>query len=72
MSIPTADAIFAQSRAADSWVEYPFMDRGDSTAKVYHMKCSVNRADYAPLAINAIRTSPAMPMIIQNNRPIRT
>ncbi len=53
MSTPTTDAIFAQSRAADSWVEYPFMERGDSTAKVYHMKCSVNRDDYAPLVINA-------------------
>lgn len=52
MSLPTTDAIFAQSRAADSWVEYPFMERGDSTAKIYHMKCSVNRDDYAPLVIN--------------------
>jgi len=52
MSIPTTDAIFAQSRAADSWVEYPFMERGDATAKIYHMKCIVNRADYAPLVIN--------------------
>lgn len=53
MSLPTTDAIFAEARAADSWVEYPFMERGDSTAKVYHMKCSVNRADYDPIAINA-------------------
>jgi len=57
MSLPTTDTIFAQSRAADSWVEYPFMERGDSTAKIYHMKCSVNRADYAPIAINAAMTS---------------
>ena len=64
MSIPTADAIFAQSRAADSWVEYPFMERGDSTAKVYHMKCSVNRADYAPLVINAPMTSAATAGVI--------
>lgn len=64
MSLPTTDAIFAQSRAADSWVEYPFMERGDSTAKVYHMKCSVNRADYAPLAINATMATPASAGVI--------
>jgi hypothetical protein len=64
MSLPTTDAIFAQSRAADSWVEYPFMERGDSTAKIYHMKCSVNRANYAPLAKNAPMTSAATSGVI--------
>jgi hypothetical protein len=64
MSLPTTDTIFAQSRAADSWVEYPFMERSDSTAKIYHMKCSVNRADYAPLAINAPMTSAATAGVI--------
>lgn len=64
MSLPTTDTIFAQSRAADSWVEYPFMERGDSTAKIYHMKCSVNRANYAPIAINAPMTSAATAGVI--------
>lgn len=64
MSIPTTDTIFTQSRAADSWVEYPFMERGDSTAKIYHMKCSVNRANYAALTINAPMTSAATAGVI--------
>ncbi len=64
MSIPTTDTIFAQSRAADSWVEYPFMERSDSTAKIYHMKCSVNRANYAPIAINAPMTSAVTASVI--------
>lgn len=64
MSIPTTDVIFASARAAASWVEFPFIERGDSTAKVYHMKCSVNRADYATLAINVAMTSAAAAGVI--------
>lgn len=64
MSLPTTDTIFAQSRAADSWVEYPFMERGDATAKIYHMKCRVNRNDYAPLALNATMTDAATAGVI--------
>lgn len=51
MSLPTTDTIFATARAADSWIEYPFLDRGDSTAKIYHMRCRQNLADYDPTAM---------------------
>ena len=47
MSLPTTDTIFAQVRAvAQTYIEYPFIERGDSATKIYHMICSVNRADY--------------------------
>lgn len=52
MSLPTPDTIFATARAADSWIEYPFLDRGDMSAKIYHMRCRQNMADYDPTAIN--------------------
>lgn len=64
MAVPTTDTIFAQVRAADSWVEYPFMERGDSTAKIYHMRCRVNLDDYAPIAINTTMTSAAAAGVI--------
>lgn len=64
MAIPTTDAIFAQVRAADSWIEYPFMERGDSTAKIYHMRCRVNLDDYSPLAINTTMASAAAAGVI--------
>ncbi len=32
----------------DSWVEFPFIDRGDSTTKVYHLRCTMLRSEYDP------------------------
>ncbi len=46
MSLPTTDTIFATARAADSWIEYPFIEIGDPTAKIYHMRCRQNLVDY--------------------------
>jgi hypothetical protein len=47
MSLPTTDASFAQVRAvAQTYIEYPFIEIGDNTTKVYHMICQQNRDDY--------------------------
>ena len=32
----------------DSWVEFPFIDKGDSTTKVYHLRCTMLRSEYDP------------------------
>lgn len=62
MSLPTTDTIFAQVRAvAQTYIEYPFIERGDNTTKIYHMICSVNRADYnaAQVALDTTMSSAA-------------
>jgi hypothetical protein len=47
MSLPTTDATFAQVRAvAQTYIEYPFIELGDNSTKVYHMVCQQNRLDY--------------------------
>lgn len=47
MSLPTTDTIFAQVRAvAQTYIEYPFIELGDNTTKVYRMICQQNRDDY--------------------------
>lgn len=53
MSLPTTDAIFAQVRAvAQTYIEYPFIELGDSDTKIYHMLCTVNRDDYDATAVD--------------------
>ena len=32
----------------DSWIEFPFINKGDSTTKVYHLRCTMLRSDYDP------------------------
>ena len=57
MSLPYTSGDFTTPRAGtESWVEYPFIEKNDSSTKVYHIVCVVNEADYAPIALN-------MPMI---------
>ena len=58
MSIPYTSEDFTTPRAgAESWIEYPFIDYGDNTSKVYHMRCSVNKDNYTPIAIDTTMTS---------------
>jgi hypothetical protein len=53
MSIPYTSGDFTSARAnGESWVEYPFIEYGDNTTKVYHLVCEVNEADYAPIALD--------------------
>ena len=53
MSIPYTSGDFTSARAnGESWIEYPFIEQGDNTTKVYHLVCEVNEADYAPIALD--------------------
>lgn len=53
MSLPYTSGDFTKPRAGtESWVEYPFIEKGDNTTKVYHLVCVVNEADYAPIALD--------------------
>lgn len=53
MSIPYTSEDFTTPRAGgESWIEYPFIEYGDNTSKVYHMRCTVNKGDYAPIALD--------------------
>lgn len=36
----------------DSWIEYPFIEEGDSATKIYHMICEVNRSGYDATAVD--------------------
>ena len=58
MSIPYTHGDFTTPRATtDSYVEYPFIEQGDNATKIYHLVCKVNRADYAPLALDTTMAS---------------
>ena len=58
MSIPYTSGDFTSARAnGESWVEYPFIEYGDNTTKVYHLVCEVNEADYAPIALDTTMAS---------------
>ena len=53
MSLPTEDVIFASVRAvSQTYTEYPFIETGDNSTKVYHLICVVNQSDYAPIALD--------------------
>jgi len=45
----------------DSWVEFPFIDKGDSTTKVYHLRCTMLRSEYDPsdVSLNTTMASAA-------------
>ena len=64
MSLPTEETIFAQVRASDSWVQYPLIDQGDSSAKIYNMSCSVNLDDYSPIALDTTMANAASAGVI--------
>lgn len=58
MSIPYTSEDFTIPRAGgDSWVEYPFIEYGDNASKVYHMRCAVNKDDYAAIALDTTMAS---------------
>ena len=58
MSIPYTSGDFTSARAnGNSWVEYPFIEYGDNTTKVYHLVCEVNEVDYAPIALDTTMAS---------------
>jgi len=58
MSIPYTSEDFTTPRAiGESWIEYPFIKFGDNTSKVYHMRCMVNKDDYAPIALDTTMAS---------------
>lgn len=59
MSLPTTQTNFATSRAADSWVEYPLLEKSDASAIIYHMRCRVSLSDYSPLDKNTLMSSAA-------------
>lgn len=58
MSIPYTSEDFTTPRAGgESWVEYPFIEYGDNSSKVYHMRCAVNKGDYTAIALDATMAS---------------
>jgi hypothetical protein len=58
MSIPYTSGDFTSARAnGESWVEYPFIEYGDNTTKVYHLVCEVNEVDYAPITLDTTMAS---------------
>ena len=53
MSLPYTSGDFTTPRAGtESWIEYPFIEQGDSSTKVYHLVCVVNEINYTPIALN--------------------
>ena len=60
MSLPYTSADFTTPRAGGgSFIEYPFIEAGDNATKVYHLKCSVNKDDYAAIALDVTMASAA-------------
>lgn len=58
MSIPYTSEDFTTPRAGEeSWIEYPFIEYGDNSSKVYHMRCTVNKDDYAAIALDTTMAS---------------
>ena len=58
MSRPYTSEDFTTPRAGgDSWIEYPFIEYGDNSSKVYHMRCTVNKGDYAAIALDTTMAS---------------
>jgi len=53
MSLPYTSGDFTTPRAGtESWIEYPFIEQGDSSTKVYHLVCVVNEVNYTPIALD--------------------
>ncbi len=60
MSIPYTSGDFTSARAnGESWIEYPFIDEDDLATKIYHLRCSVNKDEYAPIALDTTMSSAA-------------
>lgn len=58
MSIPYTSEDFTTPRASgESWIEYPFIEYGDNSSKVYHMRCAVNKDDYTAIALDTTMAS---------------
>ena len=58
MSIPYTSGDFTKPRAnGNSRIEYPFIKQGDNVTKIYHIECTVNHADYAPIALDVAMTT---------------
>lgn len=58
MSIPYTSEDFTTPRAGgESYIEYPFIEYGDNSSKVYHMRCTVNKSDYTPIALDTTMIS---------------
>lgn len=58
MSLPYTSGDFTTPRAVGgSFVEYPFIEDGDNATKVYHIHCSVNKDDYAAIALDVTMAS---------------
>lgn len=66
MSLPTA-ALADVRAVAQTYIEYPFIEIGDSTTKVYHMICQQNRLDYdaAQVALDTTMASAANAGVVQ-------
>ena len=48
MSLPSIPTNFANVRAvAQTYIEYPFIEMGDSATKVYHMICQQTQSSYS-------------------------
>lgn len=66
MSIPYTSGDFTSARAnGESSIEYPFIELGDNTTKVYHLVCEVNEADYAPIALDTTMASASNADVIE-------
>lgn len=58
MSIPYTSGDFTKPRAnGNSRIEYPFIKQGDNVTKIYHIECTVNHANYAPIALDVAMTT---------------
>lgn len=49
MSLPTT--ALANVRVIESWIDRPFTDFGDTTTKVYYLRCHCAESDYTSLAL---------------------
>lgn len=57
MSLPyTKGTAYSTPTTVRAWVEYPFRNEGDSTAKVYHHIMQVSAEDYTTLADDVVLT----------------
>jgi len=59
MSMPYNVTAFNTARAEASWIEYPFIEHGVPTAKVYCMNCKVNVSAYTAVTIGTAMTTAA-------------
>jgi len=49
MSLPTTD--LANVRVVESWIDRPFTGFGDTTTKVYYLRCHCSEGDYTALVL---------------------